>query len=152
MKYPNARHVEPISSRKWSMFAYGLLIAVMCISVSCKSFISYYDAVTYQNLTDLKPSVLFLYETFKSDDVNETDIREIHLQFAQAHEFEKGKGPSNEPTRKQIKIIWDMFEDHVKDRLETGKWSDVHCENNKDNITAAFDKAIETEMLKNTSK
>jgi len=152
MKYQIAQRIPSINRRNWPQTKFTLLMAVLCISVGCITAISYYDATTYQNLTELKPEVVFLYETFKNDDVDETHIQEVRLHLAQVYEYEKGKGASNEDTRKQAKIIWDMFDDHVEDRVETGKWTDAHFENNKQNIEDAFDIAIQTERLKNKNE
>lgn len=118
----------------------------------CTSFVSYYDPTTYRNLTELKPAVAFLYETFISDSIDLAKIAEIRLRLAQAYEYEKGKGAKNQETYEQIEIIQTMFERHVKDRLEHGKWSTEHMENTKTNIQEAFDIAIQTERLKNKNE
>lgn len=140
-----------ISRQHWSKISAVLLGVLLIGSVVCAP-ISYYDATTYENLTELKPAVAFLYDTFTNDEVDKSYIQDIRLQFAQTYEYEKGKGKSNEPTSNQIKMIWGMFEDHVKDRLETGQWSDAHCKNQKDNIEEAFNRAIQTERLKNKNE
>jgi hypothetical protein len=115
-------------------------------------FPSYYDPTTFKNLTDLKPQVSRLYDSFASDSVDKDEINKISLKMDQAYEYEKGKGEKNIETYKQISIINKMFERNVKDRLDNGKWSETHLENNKQLIIKAFDIAIETEGLKNKNE
>lgn len=115
-------------------------------------FVTYYDPTTYKNLTDLKPEVLALYETFTGDSINTKKIAAIRLKLAQIYEYEKGKGPKNIETTKQIKIIQEMLERHVKNRMKYGKWSETHLNNQKQNIAEAFDIAIQTERLKNKNE
>jgi hypothetical protein len=74
------------------------------------------------------------------------------LKLAQAYEYEKGKGEQNHLTTVQVQIIRDLFEDHVRDRLNGEKWSDADLRNRKENIEEAFDIAIQTERLKNKNE
>lgn len=113
--------------------------------------ITYYDPTTYKNLTDLKPEVMALYETFTSDSIDTNKIAEIYLNFEKIYEYEKGKGEKNFETTKQIEIIKNMFKKHVDDRNK-GKWNETHMENQKQLIGEAFDIAIETERLKNKNE
>jgi len=130
-------------------------ISLLCIVISLYNcaqwlgFPSYYDPTTYKNLTDLKPEVLLLYDTFKQEQIEEKKIAALRLKLAQIYEYEKGKGVENSDTTRQIEIIQQMFERHVKDRLEGGRWTLVHSSNVKENIAEAFDIAIRTERLKN---
>ena len=114
--------------------------------------ITYYDSTTYKNLTDLKPEVVMLYESFASENLDSLWIRSIRLRFAQMYEYEKGKGSTNEPTYRQIGETKTMFERQVKDRLDRGPWSGTHTKNTIENISEAFDIAIETERLKNKNE
>lgn len=115
-------------------------------------FATYYDPVTYKNLTDLKPEVIALYETFTGDSVDTNQIAAIHLKLAQMYEYENGKGAKNIETTKQIKIIQEMFERHIADRIKNGKWNETHLNNQKQNMAEAFDIAIQTERLKNKNE
>lgn len=115
-------------------------------------FVTYYDPITYKNLTDLKPEVIVLYGTFTGDSVDTDKIAVIRLKLAQIYEYEKGKGAKNIETTKQIKIIQEMFERHVNGRIKNGKWTVTHLNNQKQNIAEAFDIAIQTEILKNKNK
>jgi hypothetical protein len=114
--------------------------------------ISYYDPTTYKNLTDLKPEVVMLYQSFVQDTTDDDWIRSIRLRLAQMYEYEKGKGQNNEPTYRQIGEIKEMFERHVNDRYDSGPWSTTHADNTIENIKEAFDIAIQTERLKNKNE
>ncbi len=129
-----------------------LFTFIAVTNCSHMKFPSYYDHTTYKNLTDLKPQVSRLYDAFASDSVNQEEIGKISLKLDQVYEYEKGKGEKNIETYKQISIIMKMFDRHVKDRLDNGKWSATHLENKKQLITSAFDIAIETEGLKNKNE
>lgn len=130
------------------------LLFLICLPGCARflGFTTYYDPTTYKNLTDLKPKVSALYDTFTRDSVEVSDISAIRLNLAQIYEYEKGKGIKNSETSKQISIIQNMYEEAVKDRLSKGKWSDEHLSNKKQNIMDAFDIAIQTENLKNKNE
>jgi hypothetical protein len=114
-------------------------------------FPTYYDPTTYKTLTDLKPEVGMLYNTFKGPG-DPKAIDAVRLKLAQTYEYEKGKGAQNAETTEQIEIISEMFEDHVRDRVKNGQWSEAHLENQKALIAKAFDIAIKTERLKNKNE
>jgi len=103
-----------------------------------------YNEATYQHLTFEKPEVLALYDTFKSDPLNDEKIRDIDLKLAQIREFEAGKGPSNADMTHQVDSIQNMFKKHVAERRRDGPWSDPNLMNHKDSIGEAFDIAIRT--------
>ena len=88
------------------------LLAIIVILYGCAGIlggITYYDPTTYKNLTDLKPQVLALYNTFTGDPVDSDEIDVIRLKLAQVYEYEKGKGEKNAETIEQIQIIQEMF-------------------------------------------
>jgi hypothetical protein len=127
-----------------------LLLATWCTGcVETFGGITYYDPTTYKNMTDLKPEVLMLYDTFTSDPVDAARVFDVRLKFAQAYEYEKGKGDKNRETYEQISIIQRMFERHIAERTRDGKWNEANLSNKKENIGAAFDTAIRTERSKN---
>jgi len=107
-----------------------------------------YDSATYKSLTDMKPEVVVLYKTFADEDLKLEKIEAVRLRLAQIYEYEKGKGEGGIETIRQIEIIQRMFERDVKDRMENGRWNEVHLANQRQNITEAFDIAIQTERLK----
>lgn len=115
-------------------------------------FVTYYDPVTYKNLTDLKPEILTLYDSFAADSLNSSQIAGLRLKLAQMYEYEYGKGRRNAETSEQIKIIQNLFEKHVDDRMKNGKWSATHLGNQKQNLAEAFDIAIQTERIKNKNE
>jgi hypothetical protein len=151
-KYRLVRFASKIPARR-NFIITSLLFAALCFT-GCASlgFVTYYDPTTYKNLTDTKPEVLALYDTFPGDSVSQAKIEAVRLKLSQAYEYEKGKGDKNKETYEQIKKIQDMFERHVKERLTDGKWNETHTNNKKQNIADAFDIAIQTERLKNKNE
>lgn len=143
------RNVKVKSSKN---FKYLYILSLFVIFIGCAHLLSYYDSTTYKNLTDLKPEVVELYKTFTSDNLDMNQISTIRLKMAQVYEYEKGKGEQNLETTKQIKKIQDIFDNHVNDRKNKGKWSSINLNNNEENIIDAFDIAIQTERLKNKNK
>jgi len=140
---------------KYKLLPGIFLLCVLFSLFSCAhwfGFPSYYDPTTYKNLTDLKPEVAMLYETFTSAQVDSQQVNKIRLKLAQIYEYEKGKGEDNQETTQQIKIIREMFVRHLEDRLQNGKWSSVHLENVLQNMDQAFDLTIQTERLKNKNE
>ncbi len=114
--------------------------------------ITYFDTTTYKNLTEAKPQVALLYESFTGKDVDSISLKATRLRLRQMYEYEKGKGERNSETTAQIRIINDMFERHITDRLQKGPWSSTDMMNKVENISDAFDLAISTEALKNKQK
>jgi hypothetical protein len=131
-----------------------MLLALLFYVLGCSYLkpVTYYDPTTFKNLTDLKPKVISLYETFTGDSVNTDFISSIRLELFQIYEYEKGKGEKNIGTYQQIKLMQSMFERHVNERIQSGKWSKTHLENQKKSISEAFDIAIKTERLKNKNE
>lgn len=116
------------------------------------SLLHYYDPTTYKNLTDLKPQVAALYDSFVDETVDTRAVAAVRLELARVYEYEKGKGEKNRETTEQIEIIRKIFERHVEDRLKLNHWSESHLQNAKENIEEAFDIAIQTERLKNKNE
>ena len=142
-------------SRQLKLLILSILLTLLFFLIAgCSSlgFITYYDPTTYKSLTDLKPEVLALYDTFTNNAMSDDTIHAIRLKLAQIYEYEKGKGDKNEETYKQIRIIQKMFERHMQDRINNGLWDETHLNNTKKNISDAFDIAIKTERLKNKNE
>jgi hypothetical protein len=152
--------------RDWAQFhdllprhIFALVIIMLLTSAlltSCAIPISYRDAVTYKNLTDLKAEAMTLVETFDAKPVaaNETAIENVTLEFRKALEYERGKGKSNNDTIRQLnEILKDMNED-IKDYRENGngKLGPKYFQEAARVLGQEFDKAIETENLKNKDK
>ncbi len=142
------------SPRNYPGIAAALVIALLWITGCASLFglVTYYDPQTYKNLTDLKPEVMALYDTFATDTMDVGRVAAVRLKFAQAHEYEKGKGKKNKPTLEQVGIIQQMVERHIADRSNTGRWNETHLKNQKQDIGEAFDIAIVTERLKNKNE
>lgn len=145
LSQPKAR--TPKGSRA-SVAATLALLSLFC--AGCPTvLISHYDPTTYKNLTDLKPEVAAMYQSFTGDTVNESQIAAVSLQFDRMYEYEKGKGQNNAQTARQVDLVRAMFRRHVQERLTTGKWNATDKDNKAVNISEAFDLAIATERLKN---
>lgn len=130
----------------------GILLSLPFLIAGCAG-LTYYDPTSYRSLTELKPVVANLYETFKNVTLDEKENTAIRLRLAQIYEYEKGKGKNNEESTGQIKEIQEMFEDHLKNRRENGSpWNQTQFNNALTNIMRAFDEAIETEALKNKNE
>lgn len=134
--------------------AAAIFMAMMLLTgcADMLGFATYYDPQTYKNLTELKPEVLTLYDTFANDAIDSDHIAAVRLKLAQVYEYERGKGEKNEDQARQVKSIQDMFERHVLDRKGGGKWNKAHLNNQKENIAQAFDIAIQTERNKNRNE
>jgi hypothetical protein len=130
------------------------IVALALLVSGCSLFqgITYYDPTTYKNLTDLKPEVTMLYETFVSDEPDTLWIRSIRLRLAKMYEYEKGKGEKNKETAEQIKIIRENFDEDVSYRRRSGPWSETHKQNAMRFMAGYFDTAIKTEASKNKNE
>ncbi|MCX5782010.1 MAG: hypothetical protein NT145_04825 [Elusimicrobia bacterium] len=111
--------------------------------------ITYYDSTTYKSLTDLKPEVLSVYDNYASENIDEIKVAQTKLKIAQLFEYEKGKGEKNINTVNQINEIQGIFDRSLEDRRKNGKWNETYLKDRKENISDAFDLAIQTENLKN---
>ena len=83
----------------------SFLLLLSCGCAHLLGLATYYDPTTYKNLTDLKPEVIALYDTFDTDSIDMFKIAAIRLKLAQIYEYENGKGTKNAETTRQIKII-----------------------------------------------
>ncbi len=141
---------------------------------SCVHLVSYYDSVSYKNLTDLKAEASIFFESCKKEIAKGSEDLEIIdgfvLSSAKAYEYEKGK-QLNDDTISQLEIIKNTINE-VKARYSTniydeGSNSFSKCKANIDDynpssgclttgyciakwkvLEIAFDIAIETEGKK----
>ena len=143
-----------IKSHRFQVSKFANLFFFVLSLMGCAyfGFVTYYDPTTYKNLTDLKPEVTTFYETFTGDSIDSGRLAAIRLRLAQVYEYKKGKGSKNSETTRQIQILQGMFERHVNERINMGKWTLIQLNNQKQNIAEAFDIAIETERLKNKNE
>jgi len=129
-----------------------LPLFLICGCASIFGSITYFDPTTYKNLTDLKSEVMMLYRTFTNDSIDSAKIELVCLKLSQIYEYERGKGSKNIETCKQVEIINNIFERHVKDRITNGKWNPTNLQDSIQNISDAFDIAIQTEHSKNKNE
>lgn len=91
--------------KKVVMITGGLLAIII---TGCAHLVSYYDAVSYKNLTDLKGEIkIFLdacSKTIAKGDKSLSTIDSLLLTSAKAYEYEKGK-QLNDDTIAQWEII-----------------------------------------------
>jgi hypothetical protein len=122
----------------------------------CAIPITYHDATTYKNLTDLKAESMMLVETFdtKPFAANEAAIADITLKFRKAYEYEKGKGIANNDTLKQFDEIQKLLNDDIADYRENGNAAlgPKYFQEAARVLGQACDTAIATENLKNRDK
>ncbi len=138
------------------LFVLTVVIVATAWLTSCSVPISYRDAITYKNLTDLKAEAMTLVETFDTRpvDQNEAAIESVTLEFRKALEYEKGKGKTNNDTVKQLEEIQKLLNEDIKDYRENGNATlgRKYFHDTAEVLGQAFDTAIATENLKNKDK
>ena len=148
--------VQRINRWKYVIVLVACMLLTSAWLTSCAIPISYRDAVTYKNLTDLKAEVMTLVETFDTKPVseNEAAIADIMLEFRKAREYEKGKGKSNNDTLVQLDELWKLLNDDVAEYRANGKGTlgTKYFQEAARVLGQAFDIAIATENLKNKDK
>lgn len=135
----------------------GLFVRIWLVLAlaGCAVPISYYDATSYKQLTDLKVEAVTLVSTFGSKPLssNEPAIADVTMKLEKAYEYEKGKGSKNSLTMQQLEKIVALFKEDVQ--LYRGQATDLGPGFFQEAATAlgqAFDIAIATENLKNKDK
>ncbi len=137
-----------------------VLVACMLVTstwlTSCAIPISYHDAATYKNLTDLKAEAVMIVETFDTKPFagNEAAIADITLKFRKAYEYEKGKGKPNSDTMRQFDEVWKLLNGDIADYRENGNATlgPKYFREAAVVLGQAFDIVIATENLKNKDK
>jgi len=133
--------------RAWkTLFVFSLLLS---LALACKFPVTLFDTTTYKNLTDLKPEVVALYQTFTKVTVDQPQAAQVTLKLEQAYEYENGKGTQNDLTMIQFKLIKNIFKRAVDNRLQSGPWTTQAEADYEKNICDAFDIAIASENTKN---
>lgn len=144
-------------ARRWRRFLTSAVISLVVGSVAaCTVPISYYDATTYKNLTDLKAEAAILVASFDSILVssNKRAMDQLILNFRKAYEYEKGKGRPNSDTMRQFNKIQQLILEDIADYRESGPGGLGPKYFNEAAIVLgqAFDIVIATENLKNRDK
>lgn len=105
-----------------------LLMSALSIT-SCVHMVSYYDSLSYKNLTDLKGETRVFFEscqtTIAAGDKALEKIDGFVLSSSKAYEYEKGKD-LNDDTVSQLEIIGDTIQD-VKLRYASNKYKNDSC-------------------------
>jgi len=155
-----AQYLEKWLKQSTAQGLNNLLVACLLLTstwlTGCAIPITYHDAATYKNLTDLKAEAVMLVETFdaKPFAANEAAIADITLKFRKAYEYEKGKGIANNDTLKQFDEIWKLLNGDIADYRENGNATlgPKYFREAATVLGQAFDIAIATENLKNKDK
>ena len=130
--------------------------ALGLLAGACAVPISFYDATTYKNLTDLKVETTILVASFDTKAVaeNEGKISDVAMKLQKAYEYEKGKGNANSGTMLQLEKIKGMFESDIDDyRKDPNRTlGPKFFREAAITLGQAFDIAISTENLKNKDK
>jgi hypothetical protein len=133
--------------------------------------VTYYDALSYKNLTDLKGETKIFFGACQQYTANGhdslTSIDNFILSSAKAYEYEKGKN-LNSDTASQLMIIEETFSE-IKLRYAKNKYESESCSPKEEGealdvmtgcltkgycigkwkvLKTAFDIAISTEQLK----
>jgi len=106
------------------------------------------DPETIRALNDLKPAIRRLYESFKAETVVPGHIAAVRDQWDAVIAREKGKGDSNSLMQGQVAGCRDMFEAHIRNRMEGPSWSFAHHDNQLENMLETIELAIRTELSK----
>lgn len=148
----------------------GGLFFLLLVS-GCVHLVSYYDSLSFKNLTDLKGETKVFFDSCKNDiakgEKSLESINSFVLASARAYEYEKGK-QLNDDAVAQLGIIEDTILD-IKVRYKKNKFDTDSCKARKSGevadadsgclttgyctakwkvLESAFDIAISTEQLK----
>jgi len=145
----------------------GILASLLIIG--CVHFVSYYDSVSYKNLTDLKGGMKVFFEACQNNIAKGEKalgtLDSFVITSAKAYEYERGK-QLNDDTVQQWEII-EKTVSEVRSRYEKNKISAKgctarntgteastgcltigYCKGKWMALESAFDIAISTEQLK----
>ena len=128
---------------------FSQLTIISIFLISC-SFVSYFDAVSYKNLTDLKGEMKVAFETFSingaSGDKDLETFERFRVECSKGLEYEKGKS-KNDDTVKQWEEINSLISEVVVRFKKDGenKLSPGYCKGKWKVLDTAFDIAIATE-------
>jgi NADH:ubiquinone oxidoreductase subunit 3 (subunit A) len=132
--------------------SFKIRIFLLLVFISGCSFVSYYDAISFKNLTDLKGEMMVAFEDFSQNGAEgEQDLELLEhfkVETAKAMEYEAGKN-LNDNTTAQFKTIYALVSEVVERFKNDGdKLSASYCEAKWLNLEEAFRIAIETERNK----
>lgn len=145
-----------LTPRSWHALR-GSATAAICLLlalVSSGCTICAADADLYAKLQTTKAEVVGqpasgtapaqegLYDKFKSDPMPDVSASRANVDELVAIAERNQRKHCKEPVTLS-KLIKSMFERHVQDRTQNGKWNDTHATNQKMNMAEQFDQAIE---------
>lgn len=146
-----------------------LFLSIFFATSGCVHLVSYYDAISYKNLTDLKGEMKVFFDRAAKDGAHgESDLnilKDFKIKISKAYEYEKGK-KLNDDTVAQFKEL-DKFLDETLANYPTRTWNSenkcespaaespekgcltsTYCDLKWKVLETAFDIAITTERLK----
>lgn len=137
--------------RSFNQFSkiYSLLIFIILLN-ACQ-YVSYFDSVSYKNLTDLKGEMKVAFMNFSSNgaegqsDLN--TLKKFEIEISKGYEYEVGK-QLNDNTVAQWNIINDFINETIKRFTENDGLSAGYCKAKWMILSKAFDIAIATENEK----
>jgi len=128
---------------------YASKLIVLSIFIYGCQYVSYFDSVSYKNLTDLKAEMKVAFVSFsangaKGEHDSET-LENFKIESAKGYEYENGKG-KNDNTIAQWKIIDSLIAELVQRfKSQNNELSAGYCEAKWEILEQAFDIAIATE-------
>jgi len=148
-------------NKRYNILFIPLLFSISLFLYLCScsmSHITYFDNTTLHNLTNLKAEINVLYDAYPGGRITDEKISylasDIHLDIERMIEYENSKGLYNTETVQQFKIIEEMYQGHINERVNievVGK-DRVNLDNQKELINKALSIAIATERSKNKNE
>ncbi|OGU75248.1 MAG: hypothetical protein A2V93_00895 [Ignavibacteria bacterium RBG_16_34_14] len=131
------------------------LISILLLLIGCQ-YVSYFDSISYKNLTDLKGEMKVAFQSFAENGAKgEEDFKVIEnfkIESSKGYEYEKGKN-KNDDTIAQWKIIDSLIIETVQRfKSQNNELSAGYCEAKWEILETAFDIAIATENGKLSEK
>lgn len=143
-------YVPTTKKNKRPIFNVLVFIFLPLFLLGCVHFVSYYDSVSYKNLTDLKAHTLLVFDSLANESTqktSESQFNDLRLEIEKAYEYEKGKA-KNDETVKQLEEIRKIFIETVALLHKQGSLSEDYVELKREQFEQAFDDAIATEKAK----
>jgi hypothetical protein len=131
-------------------------IALFALLIYGCQYVSYFDSISYKNLTDLKGEMKVAFQSFSVNGAGgEQDLgtlKKFKIESSKGYEYEKGKN-KNDDTIAQWKIIDSLVEETVQRfKSQNNELSAGYCEAKWEILETAFDIAIATENGKIINK
>lgn len=137
--------------RKFNRIQNIFTLLIFVIVLNACQYVSYFDSVSYKNLTDLKGEMKVAFTNFSSTGAKgESDlntIKRFEIEISKGYEYEVGK-QLNDNTVAQWKIINDFINETIKRFEENDGLSAGYCKGKWMILNKAFDIAISTENEK----